>query len=330
MKVLVTGGAGYIGSHVVKELLECGLEVLVYDNLSNGSRKSLPQEVNFIQGDLTNHSDLDFQLRNFRPDSVMDFSGRIEVGESMKTPLEFYRNNVLGLTNLLEAMAKNNVKKIVYSSSASVYGNPKKMPISETEKHNPTSVYGETKVIAENMLAFYRQIYGIKFISLRYFNVSGADKDGDIGEDHIHETHLIPLVLKTALGDNEKITIYGTNYSTKDGTCIRDYVHVTDLAKAHTISMQNLLNGGPGGIYNTGAGVGYSVKEIINIAKRITGKNIGYIEGPRREGDPTKLISDISKIQEELGWIPKMSNLDTIIETAWNWHKNNPEGYNGK
>jgi len=327
MKILVVGGAGYIGSHAVKELLKAGYGVVVYDNLSSGFREALPRGINFIKGDLNNPSLLSqvFRMHNF--DSVIDFAGHIEVSESMKDPAKFYRDNVLGLVNLLKTMQENSVRNIIYSSSASVYGEPKQTPISEEYVGITNNVYGETKVIAERMLNFFDKIYGIKSICLRYFNASGADECGEIGENHNPETHLIPLIYQVPLGKRQHITIFGDDYSTKDGTCVRDYVHVTDLAQAHILAMKCLAEKMQTKIYNVGTGRGYSVQEIINVARKITGHEIPVVIGSRRLGDPAELVACTEKIKTELGWKPKMSDLQTIMETAWRWHKNHPEGY---
>lgn len=330
MKVLVTGGAGYIGCHLVKELLQNNHEVVVYDNLSRGFQEALPKEVIFIKGDLNDAELLEqvFKIHNFG--SVIDFAGHLEVEISMRDPAKFYKNNVLSLLNLLNIMHQYGVKTIIYSSSASVYGEPKLNPIPETHSNDTNNVYGETKVIAERMLKFFDNIHGIKSISLRYFNASGAHHDGGIGEFHDPETHLIPLVLQVALGERQHITIYGSDYPTKDGSCIRDYIHVTDLVQAHILAMERLLEERKSNTYNVGTGNGYSVKEIIDVAREVTGHEIPVIIGSRRLGDPAELVADPSKLKKELSWEPKMSDLRTIMETAWNWHKNHPEGYNEK
>lgn len=327
MKILVTGGAGYIGCHAVKELLKNNYEVVVYDNLNNGFKESLGKEVNFIEGDLNNSHLLEQVFKIHKFDGVIDFAGHLEVGESMKNPSKFYLNNVLGLINLLKAMHAHNVKTIVYSSSASVYGEPSQIPIPETSPHNTNNVYGETKAIAERMLKFFDNIYGIKSVSLRYFNAAGADESGEIGEGHEPETHLIPLIYHAALGKRQHITIYGNDYPTKDGTCIRDYIHVTDLAQVHILAMERLFEEMETKVYNVGTGKGYSVKEIIDRAIAITGKEIFVVEGMKRFGDPMELVASIDKIKRELGWQPKKSDLQTIMQTAWKWHKNHPQGY---
>ncbi len=328
MKILVTGGAGYVGSHAVRELLKNGYEVVVYDNLSSGFSDSLQKkDVEFIHGDLNNLELLEhvFKANNF--EAVIDFSGHIEVEESMRNPHKFYSDNVMSLLNLLNMMNRHNVRTIVYSSSASVYGEPKEIPVREMHLHNTNNVYGETKAIAERMLIFFDKIYGIKSVSLRYFNASGADESGEIGEAHNPETHLIPIILNVALGKRQHVSIYGTDYSTKDGTAVRDYIHVRDLSQVHILSMERLISERKSNVFNVGTGKGYSVKEILETARKITGNEIPSIIGSRRFGDPAELVANVDKIKKELGWEPRFSDLQTIIKTAWNWHKNHPGGY---
>ncbi|MBI2043113.1 UDP-glucose 4-epimerase GalE [Candidatus Pacearchaeota archaeon] len=327
MKILVTGGAGYVGSHAVRELLKNGYEVVVYDNLSRGFQESLPKDVKFINGDLNNPELLEHVFNSNKFDAVIDFSGHLEVEESMRNPEKFYLNNVISLLNLLKAMHNHNVKTIVYSSSASVYGQPKEIPVSETHVNDTNNVYGETKAIAERMLKFFDNIYGIKSVSLRYFNAAGADSSGEIGEAHNPETHLIPIVFNTALGKRQHISIYGTDYQTKDGTTIRDYIHVKDLSQVHILAMERLLSEGKSNVFNVGTGKGYSVKEIVETARKITGNEIPTIIGSRRFGDPAELVAHVGKIKKELGWEPRYSDLKTIMETSWKWHKNHPAGY---
>lgn len=324
MKILVTGGAGYIGSHAVRRLLQNNYEVVVYDSLINGHKESLPAEAELFVGDLNDKEKLDklFKENNF--DAVIHFAGFIEVGESMKNPAKFYRNNVVNTLNLLEAMVNNNIKKIIFSSTAALFGYPDEIPIKEETKKNPVNVYGRTKLIIEQMLQDFDVAYGLKFIALRYFNASGADFG--IGEDHNPETHLIPLVLQVALGKRKSISIFGTDYPTKDGTCIRDYIHVTDLVDAHMLALKKLLSTNKSNYYNLGNGNGYSVREIIEIAREITGHKIPAVKSERRAGDPAVLIADSTKIQKELGWKPK-HDLKKIIKSAWEWHKNNPDGF---
>ncbi|MBI4116596.1 UDP-glucose 4-epimerase GalE [Candidatus Pacearchaeota archaeon] len=327
MKILVTGGAGYVGSHAVRELLKNGYEVVVYDNLSRGFQESLSKDVKFVHGDLNNPELLEHVFNSNKFDAVIDFAGHLEVEESMRNPEKFYLNNVISLLNLLKSMHTHNVKTIVYSSSASVYGQPKEIPVSEAHINDTNNVYGETKAIAERMLKFFDNIYGIKSISLRYFNASGADSDGEIGEAHNPETHLIPIVFNTALGKRRHISIYGTDYPTKDGTAVRDYIHVNDLSQVHILAMERLISEGKSNIFNVGTGKGYSVNEILETARKITGCEIPSIIGSRRFGDPAELVAGVNKIKGELGWEPRYSDLKTIMETSWNWHKNHPNGY---
>ena len=327
MKILVTGGAGYIGSHAVRILLKNKYEVTVYDNLINGHKKSLPAEAELVVGDLNGKEKLDKLFKKHKFDAVIHFAAFIEVGESMKNPAKFYRNNVVNTLNLLEAMVNNNIKKIIFSSTAALFGYPNEIPIKEETKKEPVNVYGRTKLIIEQMLSDFDSAYGLKFIALRYFNASGADFG--IGEDHNPETHLIPLVLQVALGKRESISIFGTDYPTKDGTCIRDYIHVTDLVDAHMLALNKLLSTNKSDYYNLGNGDGYSVKEIIEIAREITCHKIPAVKSKRRAGDPAVLIADSTKIQKELGWKPKYG-LKEIIKSAWEWHKNNPNGFKTK
>ncbi len=320
-KVLVTGGAGYIGSHVIRKLLSDGFEVVVYDNLIYGHRGAVPENAIFIEGDL---SDLELLEKTFSEhsfDSVVHFAGFTYVGESVKEPKKYFENNVVSGLNLLNACVKHGVKKFIFSSSCSVYGNPDSLPLVEEEKKSPESPYGESKLIFEKFLKWYDGAYGLKYVSLRYFNAAGADESGEIGEDHDPETHLIPLILDVALGKRENIKIFGTDYDTNDGTCIRDYIHVNDLAEIHVLSLKDLDKGNKSKWYNVGVGKGYSVKEIIEMCREVTGHEIPVIESGRRAGDPAELYADSSKVKEELNWIPKY-DLRMIIESAWKWQKN--------
>jgi len=323
-KVLVTGGAGYIGSHLVRSLLENGFEVVIVDNLLRGHKKSIPDKVKFYKTDLGDKANLKKIFRENNIDAVLHLAGFIEIAESMSNPKVFYENNVISSLNLLNAMLEFGVKKIVYSSSASIFGIPSIIPVGENNKKNPMNVYGMTKLIVENIMKDYDVAYGMKSICLRYFNASGAGYG--IGEDHNPESHLIPLVLQVALGKRENVFIFGTDYKTRDGTGVRDYVHVIDLAGAHILALKKLLKENKSERYNLGSGRGYSVKEVIQTAERITGKKIPFIEKDRRKGDPPFLIADSGKIRKELGWTLKFG-LREIIESAWNWHKNNPEGF---
>jgi len=320
MKILVTGGAGYIGSHAVRRLLQYNYKVVVYDNLVNGHKESLPAEAELVVGDLNDKEKLDKLFKEHEFDAVMHFAGFIEVGESMKNPAKYYKNNVVNTLNLLEAMVNNNVKKIIFSSTAALFGYPDEIPIKEETKKEPVNVYGRTKLMTEQMLKDFDAAYGLKFIALR----SGADFG--IGEDHNPETHLIPIILQVAMGKRKAIKIFGTDYLTKDGTCIRDYIHVTDLINAHVLALKKLLSANESNYYNLGNGNGYSVKEIIEAAREITSHPIPAIKSKRRSGDPAVLVADSTKIQKELGWKPKY-DLKAIIKSAWEWHKNNPSGF---
>ncbi len=321
LKVLITGGAGYIGSHVVKALGEKGYDLLIVDNLSNGHREAVLYGKLAI-GDIGDKEFIKKVVSEFAPDVVMHFSAFIEVGISVKEPLSFYKNNVIGTLNLLEVLIENKIDKFIFSSTAAVYGIPDNIPIPEEHRINPINPYGKTKAVIEKALEDFSRAYNFKYVSLRYFNASGADPSGKIGESHTPETHLIPLVLQTAKGEKETIRIYGTDYPTEDGTCIRDYIHVNDLADAHILAMEYLVKGGESDVFNCGYGYGYSVREVIETAKKITGKNFKVIEYKRREGDPPILVADSKKLKEKLNWKPKYDNLETIIKTAWNWELN--------
>ena len=325
MGVLVTGGAGYIGSHTVWELMKTQ-EVAVYDNLSKGHRRAVPADIPFTAGDVREEEKLVDTIQNQRIDTVIHFAADSLVGESMQDPAKYYGNNVVGTLVLLNTLRKCGIKRIVFSSTAAVYGEPKAWPIHEDLSTNPTNVYGRTKLVIEGMLADYARAYGLRYVSLRYFNAAGSQGGGKLGEDHTPETHLIPLVLKTALGQREAIDIYGIDYPTPDGTCIRDYIHVTDLARAHVLALEHLQAGGDSRIYNLGSETGYSVREVIDRARLITGVDFPVREKGRRPGDPAVLVASAQRIREELGWEPAYS-LDAIIDTAWHWHKENPQGF---
>jgi UDP-glucose 4-epimerase len=323
--IFVTGGAGYIGSHVVKELLRQGHQPIIYDNLQTGHRKAVKDAL-FIEGDLADQERLKETFHSYPIEAVMHFAGDCLVGESVKDPLKYFNNNVKNSLQLLEILEENNIKKFVFSSSAAVYGEPGKIPIPEDHPCIPTNPYGETKLIFEKVLQTFQDLGKLNYISLRYFNAAGADPEGKLGEDHSPETHLIPLVLKAAL-NGDSVPIYGTDYNTPDGTCIRDYIHVTDLAHAHILALNKLKEGGISGIYNLGNGNGYSVREVIETARKVTGKKIVSVELPRRPGDPARLVASSEKIRKELRWVPKYPDLETIVETAWRWHRNHPKGY---
>lgn len=325
--ILVCGGAGYIGSHTVYELIEKGENVVVVDNLQTGHKGAIHPKAKFYEGDIR---DIEFLSKVFSEndiDVVIHFAANSLVGESMENPLKYYDNNVYGTQVLLQAMNKYNVNKIVFSSTAAVYGEPDNIPILETDKTEPTNAYGETKLAMEKMMKWADKAYGIKYISLRYFNVAGAHVTGEIGEDHSPETHLIPLVLQVPLGKREYISIFGEDYNTHDGTCIRDYIHVTDLADAHILAVERLRNGSESTVYNLGNGNGFTVKEIIEAARRVTGHPIPAVVAERRAGDPAKLVASSEKAKRELGWKPRFSNVEDIIASAWKWHNNNPNGF---
>ncbi|HHY98765.1 MAG TPA: UDP-glucose 4-epimerase GalE [Firmicutes bacterium] len=328
MRVLVAGGAGYIGSHVVKALLEGGHETITYDNLSKGHVEAL-HGGEFIQGDILDQDRLSRVLQERKVDLVIHLAADTAVGESMVNPAKYYWNNVVGGLKLLDSMRSAGVKYIVFSSSAAVYGEPAHIPIREDAPCNPTNVYGETKLIFERMLASYDRSYGLKYVSFRYFNAAGADPSGAIGEDHDPETQLIPLVLQTALGLRPSIEIFGTDYDTPDGTCIRDFIHVSDLASAHVLAAEALLGGMGSRIYNLGNETGNSVREVIRVCEEVVGHKIPVKEGPRRPGDPAMLVASSELARRELGWTPRFPDLKDIVATAWNWHRNHPYGFAG-
>ncbi|MEJ2655763.1 MAG: UDP-glucose 4-epimerase GalE [Desulfobacterales bacterium] len=319
-KIFVVGGAGYIGSHMVKDLLSAGYEVVTLDDLSTGHRDLLPGGT-FIKGDLGDREVLNRIFSTHNISAVMHFAAFSLVGESVENPLKYYRNNLVATTTLLSAMVQYGVKRFIFSSTAAVYGEPIEIPITERHPCNPTNPYGASKIAVEKMLHDCDSAYGLKYISLRYFNAAGADETGIIGERHAQETHLIPLVLKVAVGKKENISIYGTDYPTPDGTCIRDYIHVSDLTQAHLLALKVLLSGGESDVYNLGNNRGYSVREVIELAKKVTGRNIPVLEGERRPGDPARLIASSEKIKSSLGWRPKHEKLETILKTAWAWHQ---------
>jgi len=321
MAVLVTGGAGYIGSHFVRLLKKEGVEIIVLDNLSRGHRESLPPGVKFAEADLLSREELRRVFSENRIESVVHFAAFAYVGESVESPLMYYQNNVVGSYNLLEFAVNHGVKNFVFSSTCSLYGNPDRIPITESESVKPINPYAKTKQIIEMMLADYSKAYGLNYAALRYFNAAGAAPDGETGESHDPEPHLIPLILQTALGKRSSISIFGDDYETKDGTCIRDYIHILDLGRAHLLALEYLRRGGKPEIINLGTGDGNSVKEVIERAEMITDKKINRVISPRREGDPAILVADNKKAGEVLGWRPEYS-LDDILIHAWNWHKN--------
>lgn len=327
MSVLVVGGAGYIGSHAVRALLARGEDVIVIDNLQTGHIESVPKQVRFYDGDIRDRAFMDRTFANESITEVLHFAANSLVGESMDEPLAYYDNNVFGTQVLLETMRKHGVTRIVFSSTAATYGDQDEMPIRETAATNPTNTYGATKLAMETMMKWCDRAFGIRFVALRYFNVAGADPTGEIGEDHMPETHLIPLVLEVANGKRDAITVFGDDYETPDGTCIRDYIHVQDLVDAHVRALDYLKQGGASDVFNLGTETGLSVLEIIEAARRVTGHAIPVQMGVRRAGDPAMLIASPDKAKQVLGWVPERSTVDVILADAWNWHKYHPEGY---
>ena len=329
MRILVTGGAGYIGSHTVRALVGAGHEPIVVDNLDRGHKGALAENVPFYQMNITDPNMEQF-LRDQGVEGIMHFAAHSQVGESMVESSIYYDNNVVGSYQLIEAARKAGVKYFVFSSTAATYGEPEMVPITEDAKLAPTNVYGRTKLMIEQMLRDYSDIYGQKFVALRYFNAAGADPSGEIGEDHLPETHLIPIILEAALGKREFVTIFGEDYDTEDGTCVRDYIHVADLASAHILAMEYLANGGESDVFNLGTGNGFSVQQIIDATKAVTGIDFAVKKGTRRAGDPGTLVASSEKIQNKLGWKPIHSDVKTIIEDAWRWHQSHPRGYDDK
>jgi len=327
MNVLVTGGAGYIGSHAVHELKASGHDVVVLDSLVKGHRAAVPAGVPFVHGDIRDAALLAETLAKFPIDAVMHFAAASEVGESMVNPAKYYRDNVAATLSLLESLNQANIKKIVFSSTAAVYGEPESCPIREDAVLKPTNVYGRTKLIIEGMLADFAMAYGFSYVALRYFNAAGALPAGGVGEDHTPESHLIPLILQTALGQRAAISMYGADYPTPDGTCIRDYIHVTDLASAHVLAIEHLMAGGEPRTYNLGSQTGFSVREVIEKAKKITGIDFPVVEAERRAGDPAVLVASSAKFQHDFNWQMRYSDVDTILRTAWDWHRSHPGGY---
>ena len=322
MNILVTGGCGYIGSHFVKHLQNnSDHKIIVFDNLSRGHIESIDSRVKFEQIDLLNYDELKLALNKYQIDSVVHFAAFAYVGESVQDPGLYYSNNVTGSINLIKAVSNAKITKFIFSSTCSLYGNPINVPISESESTKPINPYAQTKLMIEKVLADFDSSHNLKYVALRYFNAAGADFEGEIGESHNPEPHLIPIVLQTALGKRENIKIFGDDYETPDGTCIRDYIHVYDLADAHLKALEYLEKGNKSDFFNLGTGDGNSVKELIDKAREITGKNIKAITAERRSGDPAILVADNKKAKELLGWNPKYK-LDDIINSAWNWHQN--------
>lgn len=328
MRLLVLGGAGYIGSHTAVELLDRGHEVVIADNLITGYKQAVPKEAVFYQGDIRDYNFLNNLFKTEKIDAVIHFAAFSLVGESVTNPLKYYENNLYGTKVLLQAMIDNNVDKIVFSSTAATYGEPENIPILESDRTCPTNPYGETKLAMEKMMKWSANAYQLRYVSLRYFNACGAHKCGKLGEAHNPESHLIPLVLQVPNGKRESVSIYGTDYDTPDGTCIRDYIHVTDLAEAHILAVEYLMKGGESNVFNLGNGVGYSVREVIETARKVTGHPIPAVEIPRRAGDPARLVASGEKAKTVLGWEPKITSLEDIIRSAWVWHSTHPNGYN--
>ena len=327
MRILVLGGAGYIGSHTVYELVDAGYEVIVIDNLLTGFKEAVHPQAKFYEGDIRDKIFLDNILSKEKIDGVIHFAASSQVGESMKNPLKYYNNNLCGTEVLLESMVEHGIDKIVFSSTAATYGEPESIPILETARTLPTNCYGETKLSMEKMFKWISKAHNLRYVSLRYFNACGAHPNGKIGEAHNPETHLIPLVLQVPNGKREYISVFGNDYDTKDGTCVRDYIHVNDLAQAHILAMEYLLKGGESNIFNLGNGVGFTVKEVIETARKVTNHTIPIREEERRTGDPSVLIASSEKARKVLGWKPQYADLETIISTAWKWHVNHPDGY---
>jgi UDP-glucose 4-epimerase len=328
MRILVTGGAGYIGSHAVRLFLDRGHDVWVYDNLSVGHRAAVPPD-RLIVGDLNEPARIDQALVEKRIEAVVHFAASAAVGESVQNPAKYYHNNLVNTLNLMECVRKSRIYRFVFSSTCATYGEPERMPITEDTPQRPINPYGFTKLAVERALADYARAYNWAYAALRYFNASGARPDGTIGEDHTPETHLIPLVIFAAMGRRPQIEVFGTDYPTPDGTCVRDYIHVDDLAEAHLLALEN-LRPGKGLLYNLGTGRGYSVREVIRAVEQVTGRTVPVKEGSRRPGDPPVLVASSDKVRKELGWKPGYTDLTEIVATAWNWHRTRPRGYQDK
>ena len=327
MTVLVLGGAGYIGSHTVYALIEKGENVVIIDNLETGHIEAVHPKAKFYQGDIRDRAFVDSVLDKEKIDAVIHFAANSLVGESMTNPLKYYDNNVNGTKVLLQSMVAHGIDKIVFSSTAATYGEPDRVPILETDKTEPTNAYGETKLAMEKMFKWTDRAHGLRYVSLRYFNACGAHASGNIGEAHNPETHLIPLILQVPLGKREAINIYGDDYPTSDGTCIRDYIHVTDLAQAHILAVEYLMKGNNSSIFNLGNGIGFTVNQVIETARKVTGHPIPAVVTPRRAGDPAQLIASSGKAKTVLGWHPEHADLEEIIASAWKWHSTHPNGY---
>ena len=326
--ILVTGGAGYIGSHTVKLLLEAGYEVVTFDSMELGHPEAVVGG-EIVSGNLLDRAKLDETFDRFPIEAVVHFAAYASVPDSVANPDKYFRNNIGGGLNLLDAMRAHGVRRIIFSSSAATYGEPLEVPIPETHPQNPTNPYGESKLMFEKILKWYDVAYGIKSVSLRYFNASGADPEGRIGEDHDPEGHLIPIVLQTALGQRESVKVFGTDWNTPDGTCVRDYIHVNDLSDAHLLALKALQDGAGTTAYNLGNGDGHSVMQVIETAESVVGRKINWDPAPRRPGDPARLVASSDRLKRELGWKPRYPDLRTIIEHAWAWHSAHPGGYRG-
>lgn len=327
MKVAVLGGAGYIGSHTVYELIDADHEVIIVDNLETGHGEAVHEKAEFYQGDLRDRAFVDSVFDQVAVDAVIHFAANSLVGESMVDPLKYYDNNVCGTKVLLESMVAHGIDKIVFSSTAATYGEPERIPIMEDDRTEPTNTYGETKLSMEKMFKWTAKAHNLRYVSLRYFNACGAHVSGSIGEAHTPETHLIPLILQVPNDQRDAINIFGEDYDTKDGTCIRDYIHVTDLAQAHILAVEYLAKGNNSNIFNLGNGIGFTVREVIETARKVTGHPIPAVVSERRAGDPVQLIASSEKAKSVLGWKPKYADLEVIIKTAWQWHKNHPNGF---
>jgi UDP-glucose-4-epimerase GalE len=334
--ILVTGGAGYIGSHAVKALALAGFDVVAYDNLSAGHREAIERisagipsrAITLVNGEIADRARLVDTIRQFNVTAVMHFAARLSVGESMRAPFDYYTTNVSGTLEVLAAMAETGVTAFVFSSTAATFGEPERTPIDETHPQRPINAYGASKLAVERALPFLEHAHGIRSIVLRYFNAAGADPDGWIGEDHFPEEHLIPRALAATTG-GDPLVVFGTDYPTPDGTCLRDYIHVTDLAEAHVLALRSLMDGGASDAFNLGNGLGASVTALIQSVERVTGRTVAHTMGPRREGDPAALVASSDKAKRVLGWRPQFAELDTIVSTAWAWHQTHPHGYAG-
>jgi UDP-glucose 4-epimerase len=324
--VLVTGGAGYIGSHAVKALRAQGARVVVYDNLSAGHREATAHASALVRGNIHDTALLRSTMREHAVDAVMHFAAWLSVGDSVRDPAGYYRNNVIGALSVLDAMIAENVRHFVFSSTAAVFGNPIETPITESHRTDPINAYGQSKLAVEHALPHFDRAYGIRSVALRYFNAAGADPDGELGEDHSPELHLIPRAIDAAMG-RDTFQVFGDDYETPDGTCLRDYVHVTDLASAHVLALEALRGGAASTTYNLGNGRPTSVKTVLDSVKRVVGRKVPHTVGPRRPGDPAALYASSARMRKELGWAPRFEDIDVIVETAWRWRERHPHGY---